>query len=215
MSSQRSKVEIKGFEAKFYDIIMKILTFGEYEKWIETAVNEAEIKNNTKILEFGCGTGIAARKVLKNLEENGLYIGIDISEIMLKKAYKKCKNSKNIFFIKKRIEEKLDFFKNKFDAVFMSFVMHGFENEDKIKIIKNAYNNLKSKGKFIILDYSQNNFQNLKLWQKIFISKIECPLAKEFIEMNFPEFVEKFGFKFLKEKYIFKNFLSVYIFEKE
>ena len=214
MPPQRSKVEIKGFEAKFYDIIMKILTFGEYEKWIETAVNEAEIKNNTKILEFGCGTGIAARKVLKNLEENGLYIGIDISEIMLKKAYKKCKNSKNIFFIKKRIEEKLDFFKNKFDAVFMSFVMHGFENEDKIKIIKNAYNNLKSKGKFIILDYSQNNFQNLKLWQKIFISKIECPLAEDFIKRNLKNILKPHSFQHINEYYFIDNIIRLAIFKK-
>lgn len=42
-----------------------------------------------------------------------------------------------------------------FDKVFISFILHGFENAQKVDIIGNAYRALKPGGVFYILDYEE------------------------------------------------------------
>lgn len=213
MGSQRSKVEIKGFEAKYYDILMGLLTFGQYNKWIRRAVRGTGVGRGFNVIEFGSGTGVAACEFSKIIGESGRYIGFDIGEEMMAKAIKKCRKRKNVEFAKERIEHpiRIPF---KADIVFMSFVMHGLENQDKEKVIKNAYHNLKEGGIFAVFDYSQIKYQDASWFAKLLIWKLECPLAGEFAEMNFPGFVKNYGFEYSKVKKYFRGLFSLYLFRK-
>ncbi|HDQ15924.1 MAG TPA: class I SAM-dependent methyltransferase, partial [Bacteroidetes bacterium] len=52
-----------------------------------------------------------------------------------------------------RIDVEFDLGKQ-YDIVFISFVIHGFPNEIRKTVIKNAFNHLKPNGRFIILDFA-------------------------------------------------------------
>ena len=66
---------------------------------------------NSKILDFGCGTGYLYSYLKKKIKFNGEYVGYDISNEMIdfaKKKYKKARfENKNIF--KDKINERFDY----------------------------------------------------------------------------------------------------------
>jgi len=215
VSSPRSKVEVKGFEAKYYDILLGLLTLGKYRKWIEEAVMSIPsdyLREGARVLEFGCGTGIAAC-VFARIIGDGKYIGVDISEEMLKKARKRCRHRENVQFLKARIEQPLEI-EGTFDVIFMSFVMHGLEDWDKEKVLENAWRLLKKDGVFAVFDYAQLEVEEAPLFFRFFLTKIECPLALEFVKMDFESFVEKRKFKRLTILNFVKGLFSLYVFKK-
>jgi len=75
-------------------------------------------------------------------------VGIDISREMIRKFKKRCSSYTNAKIIRARIDKSLTF-KKKFDKVFISFVLHGFPQDVREVIIKNAFNMLKSNGSFL------------------------------------------------------------------
>jgi len=212
LGSQRSKVEVKGFEAKHYDLLMGLLTLGQYNRWIRKAVRDTGAGKGWNVAELGSGTGIAACEFSRLIGE-GRYIGLDIGEEMMMKAEKRCRKRSNVEFIKQRIEQpfKLPF---QADLFFMSFVMHGLENPDKEKVLENVRKNLQEGGLFGVLDYSQMKYSEAFWLARWIIWKLECPLAGEFAEMGFPGFVESRGFKLLKVNKYFRGMFSLYLFKK-
>ena len=202
MKSPRTKVEVDGLEAKYYDFFMDFLTFGYYRRFINDAIRFMKIKKQDKILDLGSGTGRNACIMRKYLDDAGEIIGIDISDIMLKKSQKRCKNYKNVHFKKIRIEEEIPY-ENYFDKVFISFVLHGFEQEDREKILKNVAKVLKPGGEFFILDYSNAGEEEIQGIYKIFLSKIECPLAYEYVLLDQEKFLSLYGFSNFTYNYFF------------
>jgi len=85
---------------------------------------------------------------------SGKIVGLDISEEMISRALKRCYKYANIGFKKLRIELPLAY-KEEFDKVFISFTLHGFEDDQKVGIIRNAYQALKPGGSFYVLDYAE------------------------------------------------------------
>ncbi len=214
MGSERSKVEIKGFEARYYDLLMGVLTIGQYSRWVKKAVRETGVEKGWMVAELGSGTGIAACEFSKIIGPSGRYIGLDIGEEMMEKAQRRCRGKRNVEFLQQRMEQpfSLPF---KADLFFVSFVMHGLEDEDKERVLENVRGNLKEGGIFAVLDYSQMNVAKSWFLPKIIIGKLECPLAKEFAEMNFPGFVEQRGFSLLEIKKKFLGIFSLYLFRRK
>ncbi len=202
MGSPRSKVEIKGFEAKYYDILMDVLTFGAYKKTMEKAIELMGINENDKILDLGAGTGRNACIMRKYIKDQGEIVGLDISNIMIEKSKKRCKNYDNVRFEKARIEEELPY-REYFDKVFISFVLHGFEQEDREKILKNIYTSLKPKGELFILDYTHAHPREVQGIYKVFLTRLECPLAYEFVVLDQEAFLKEFGFSIFSYNYFF------------
>ncbi len=202
MGSPRSKVEVKGFEAKYYDFLMDILTFGAYKKTMEKAIELMGISENDKILDLGSGTGRNACIMRKYIKDQGEIVGLDISDIMIEKSKKRCRNYDNVRFEKARIEEELPY-REYFDKAFISFVLHGFEQEDREKILKNIHFALKPKGELFILDYTHAHPREVQGIYKIFLTKLECPLAYEFVILDQEAFLKEFGFSNFSYNYFF------------
>ncbi len=195
-----SKVEVKGLEARLYDFLLIAGTFGLYHYLIKKVIKDMNIQPNDRILDLGAGTGKNSCLMLRYLSNKGEIIGLDIGEIMIKKFNKKCKNYQNVNVINRRIEKPLNF-NNEFDKVFISFVLHGFQQNDRLNIIKNAYQALKPGGKFFIFDWSKFDINKTGPFLKFFMKKIECPLALEFIELNLGNILLEAGFKDVQENY--------------
>jgi len=210
----KSKVEIQGFTAKFYDIILNFSTFGGYNIFIKTAIHSMKIDQNDKILDFGAGTGRNALLMNKYLSEKGEILGLEISELMITQFKKKTKNFENINIINQRIDQSFKLEK-KYDKVFISFVFHGFPFEIQKNIIQNAYNALKENGEFIILDFNEFVTDETSLYFRIPFKIIECRYAFEYVERNWKQILSEFGFNDFQEKLFLGKHLRLLKAKKE
>ncbi len=191
-SRSDSKVEVSGFEARYYDLLMNVITGGTYPFFIRKAVREMCIQPGDEILVLGAGTGRNICLMDRYLDHNGRIIGLDIGREMLKQAQRRFADHPYIYIKNQHIEEPLPY-RNEFDKVFISFVIHGFIQEDRLKIIANARRALHPGGEFIILDYNEFNL-NQSPWPVRLAFKAECPLATDFIGRNLQAVLAEQGF---------------------
>ncbi len=205
-TQQNSKVALKGFEAKYYDKLLNIITFGWYEKFINSVIDKLPLKDGMKIADLGAGSGKNIELMKKRADIEA--VAYEISKEMIENFNQRFANDKKIKLIKKSILEELEP-KGEFDLVFISFVLHGFTQENREKIIKNSFNLLKEKGVFAILDFSSFNVSKAPFFIRFFIRKVECPLAEDFIERDLKEMLAKKGFN--KESYQEIKFAKGYI----
>ncbi len=218
MAKQLSKVEVKGFEARFYDTLMDILTLGKYAKFIKTALDKVELHDNFRLIDFGAGTGRNIMLINRNAEKKGIknieLYGADIGDIMSEKFKKKTAAYSHIHFLKHDIRKDFDFEDGFFDAGFISFVLHGFVQEDRDKILANFSKLIKPGGKLYILDYNEIDVDKASWYVKFFFRKLECPLAEDFANRNLEEMLQPFYFK--KDNYFlfFRDIIRMAVFEK-
>lgn len=203
-----SGVELKKFTAKHYDNIMNIASLGMYKGFINKAIADLDIKQNDKILDLGCGTGRNICLMNKYVSDNSLLIGLDISEDMEKQFIINSKEFSNIIFINKRIDQPFEL-SQKFDIVFISFVIHGFPHEIRENVIKNAFNHLKVGGTFNILDYAEFDMDKMPFHHRLIFKKIECKYAFDYIERDWKEILKEYGFNNFIEKFYFKKYIRL------
>jgi len=212
-SQADSQVEVKGFEAKYYDKLMNIITFGWYPKFISKVIKDLELKEGEKVADFGAGTGRNALLMHKYIGKDGAIVGFEIGKEMKEQFLQKTKNIKNITLNDSSIlnEPKQE---GVFDLIFISFVFHGFTQENREKILKNAHKLLKSGGRLAILDFNEFSVDNAPFYIRFGIRVLECPLAEDFINRDLKEMLQKSGFSDYKEKKYFKNYLRLAIAKK-
>ncbi len=204
-----SKVEVKGIEAIFYDELISIASGFTYKKFLNKVISDMHIKPNQSILDFGCGSAMALCSFLNYTQ--GPIIGFDIGKHMITRAYKKCKLFKNVKIFYHDIRKSSPFV---VDKVFISFVLHGFVANDRLKIIQNAYNNLKQNGQLCILDYNEFDYNNKPLWFRKLFSHFECPLAVEFIALPIKDVLRSVGFREFYEYYYYNGFVRLLVAKK-
>jgi len=203
-----SKVEISGFTAKYYNILMDIITFGAYSSLMKKAIQLMEIKSNNRIIDLGAGTGKNACLMMKHLSTKGELIGLDISSEMTAQFKRKCAALINAKIINQRIDKTLPY-EDEFDKAFISFVLHGFPQESRRKIIRNAFKALKKHGEFFILDYNEFSLKEMPFYLKIPFKFIECPYAFDFIEKDWQKILAKEGFNRFKKHLFFGGYIRL------
>jgi len=191
--SKRSRVEVKGFEARFYDELLWLVTLGGYQRLLRAAVAQMDLQPHESLLDLGSGTGYVACLIAPRVGPQGRVLGLDIGQEMLRQARVRCKGFRNTEFRNERIDEPLAYHEE-FDKVFISFVLHGFEQPQREDIIKNAYRTLKPGGQFFILDYSKFALDGAPFLVKLLFKTIECELAQEFIQLDLKEMLRAAGF---------------------
>ncbi len=193
LTQQMSKVEVKGWEARYYDRLMDLITLGYYPIFIRRVIGALGLKEGMRVADFGAGTGRNALLMRKYIGQSGKIVGFEIGEEMQEQFHKKTAPYSNIKLLPLRIDEELPF-SQEFDLVFISFVLHGFVQDLRDRIIQNAYNILKSGGIFAILDYANFNVDEANAVVKFAIRKIECPLAEDFIRRDTKQMLASHGF---------------------
>ena len=199
LGSPRTKVEVKGAEARHYDLMMDIIMLGRYQHFMEKAIAAMDIQPGDAILDLGSGTGRNTCMMEKYAGANGRLVGLDIGQEMMAQARERCGSLPHVELMFQRIEEPLPF-TEEFDHAFISFVLHGFEDEDKEKIIANVQKALKPGGVFWILDYNEFDLSRKPFYVKFAFTKVECPLAAEFVALNLREMLGRHGFGAFQEK---------------
>ncbi len=207
LTQDMSKVEVKGFEARFYDRLMDLITLGYYPFFIRRAINELDLKPGEKVLDMGAGTGRNECLMLPYIE-NGQIVALEIGKEMMEQFQKRCAPYPNVSLRNLRIDEPLEF-DEEFDLVFISFVLHGFVQARRNIIIQNAYKALKKGGRFAILDYANFDVNQANPIVKFAIRKIECPLAEDFIQRDTKAMLQGFGFTRFKERFFFGGYVRL------
>ena len=203
-----SKVEINGIVARHYDKLINIITLGRYSFFIQKIILLMEIKPNHKIIDLGTGTGRNACLMMKQLSTKGELVGLDISEEMILQFNKNCAEFSNAKVIYKRIDQDLDY-EMYFDKALISFVLHGFPQEARNQIIRNAFKALKKNGEFFILDYNEFSLKEMPFYLKIPFKFAECPYAFDFIEKDWKKILSEEGFSYFEEYLFFKKYIRL------
>ena len=203
-----SKVELTPKIAKNYDKIMNIASFGLYAKFIHKAIESMDISPDDKILDLGAGTGRNALLMNKYLSDKGEILGLEISEKMIQQFKIKTNNIPNIRVINQSIDKPLNL-EEKFDKVFISFVLHGFPHSVRKDIIRSAFNALKNDGEFIILDFNEFILKDTPFYFRIPFKTIECKYAFDFVEKDWKNILHTYGFNRFEESYFFQKYVRL------
>ena len=203
-----SGVELTPFIAKHYDTVMNIGSFGMYHRFIASAVKDIEIKPKDSILDLGCGTGRNAALMLKYLGNDGKITGVDLSPEMQLQFEKCFSGDKRVTFSQQRIDVPFDL-GEKFDIVFISFVIHGFPHEVRSAVIENAKKHLKPGGQFVILDFAEFDMNKMPAFHRWIFKKIECPYAFDYIEKDWKGILETMNLHAEKESFYFLKYVRL------
>lgn len=204
----KSKVEIKGFMARNYDSLLDLATVGRYSPFIKKAIELMKIQPEDKILDLGAGTGRNACLMAKYLSGNGELIGVDISTEMIAQFKKKCVNHPNVRVLRSRVDQFLAF-KEKFDKIFISFVLHGFPQNVRESIVKNVFKMLKVNGSFFILDYNEFSFNEMPFYLRGLFKSIECTYAFDFIKRDWQQILTGHNFQGFEHFLFFKDYVRL------
>jgi len=203
-----SKVEIHDFAAKYYDNILNIATFGTYPFFIRKVIASMNIMPRDRILDLGAGSGRNALLMRQFLSKEGEIVGLDISDDMIAQFEQNTRRFENMKIFNRRIDEPLDY-ENKFDKVFISFVLHGLPHPIRKTVIQNAFKALKPGGTFFILDYNEFNLNEMPPLIRIPFKIIECPYAFDFIEKDWKQILEENKFSGFQEHLFFHNYVRL------
>jgi len=209
----RSKVEIGSWGAHYYDLLLNVLSLGRYSYFIRQVIEKMDIKPGQSILDLGSGTGRNDCFMAEKVGPYGKIVGLDISDEMLSRARKRCRDYPNVIFKKQRVELPLPY-EGDFETVFISFVLHGFENAQKLGIIHNAYQALKVGGNFYVLDYAEFDIDRIWFPLRWAFTHWECQLAVEFLKLDIKELLRSQGFSNFEEGFFLKRYLRLLKAEK-
>jgi ubiquinone/menaquinone biosynthesis C-methylase UbiE len=166
------------------------------------------LRKGINFLDLGCGTGWAVCYVATLLEEQGNFIGIDISKRMIEKAIENASGLKNVRFYKAS-SEKLPVQDDFFDIIICTNSFHHYPNP--VKALKEAYRVLKEKEKIYILDVTADDF--LIKWIDKMIRKKEKGHIKFYSTVEYKNISLQGGLRYIKNKLITYP-LKIHIAEK-
>ncbi len=138
--------------AENYDSAVKLyrLLGLDIDKFRKMAVDALELSKGDTVVELGCGTGLNFSRVIEVIGKEGKLIGVDITDKMLDQARNKVNQNgwKNIELIHSDFADYQ--FPKELDGIFATGALQYSPHFDKI--IKNGYDALKPRKKFVLVD---------------------------------------------------------------
>ena len=199
----KSRVEIKGFTAKHYDLLLDLATLGMYGPFLKRVIGRMRISPKDKILDLGAGTGRNDALMVKYLSGEGRIVAVDISDDMITQLRSRLGVYPNANIVKARIDRPLPL-KNHFDKVFISFVLHGFPQDSRKIVVENAYQMLRDGGSFFVLDYNEFSLDRMPFFLRIPFRLLECPYAFDFIDRDWKKILADVGFDEFEEDIFYR-----------
>jgi len=175
---------LKNLRKAYYDIFSRIYDYfvklhssdksGKLRSWL---IEKAGLKPGTKVLDLCTGTGEVALRAYKKIED-GIVVGIDFSEGMLKKAKEK---SSDIVWIKADAVF-LPFRENCFDVVFCAYAFYELKDREKIQMLKEVKRVLTDRGRLIIMEHEEPKNPFLRFLYRIRLATMGSWNSRKFIE---------------------------------
>jgi len=126
--------------AKAYDTL-----YGQEQKMkIDFILKNLDLKNSGKILDVGCGTCILFENVY---DEGKIFVGLDISEKILREGWRKFRDKTNLFLVLADAEH-LPFRDKVFDTIFAITLIQNLPNP--IRSLKEVKRVSKSEASIVV-----------------------------------------------------------------
>jgi demethylmenaquinone methyltransferase/2-methoxy-6-polyprenyl-1,4-benzoquinol methylase len=202
--SQRPRIELTGFEARHYDLLLNGLTLGYYPFLLRRVYRDLEIQPGERILDFGAGTGRMALAMARRAGPAGRVTGLEIGPEMQAQFRRRAARQPNLGLLGKRIEEPLGL-EEPGDRVLLSFVLHGFGQHQRILIIQNAWENLQPEGQLCILDWNEFDLAAKPRWFQALFRRVECEAAQDFIARDWTAILADYRFAGFQTREYFRG----------
>ena len=132
------------------------------------AIELAEISNGQSILEVAVGTGLAFYEIVKR-NPDGINIGIDISEGMLKKAQKRMRKIKSANYeLKIGSAFEIPYPDGSFDLLINNYMFDLISFDDMEKILIEFRRVLKKGGKLILVNMTMGEKLGSRIYELIY-----------------------------------------------
>ncbi len=141
--------------SKSYEKVNYVTSFGFSKRWRRQFVKNAAIKQDMIICDLMCGMGECWSAIIKTMSENSKLIAVDLSNGMLKGAFKrKDKYANYSISISKQnaLENNLE--KEFADTVVSAFGIKTFSDEQKELLASEIHRILKPHGTFSLIEVS-------------------------------------------------------------
>ena len=159
-----------------YDLMNDFMSLGVHRLWKKSLINMMSPSKNQNLIDVACGTGDIAKLFLDNTEINNNVTCVDPNKGMITKGKTKLINYQNISWIISKAE-KLPLKENSFNFYTISF---GLRNTtDLNSVLSEAYRVLKPGGRFLCLEFSKIQNENLQYIYKQYSKLI--PLVGKYI----------------------------------
>lgn len=179
--------------APYYDILLNVLTFGMYARFLKRAVNILDPKNGERILDLCSGTGRAASWMAQAVGEHGEVIGMDVTRSMIEVSKKRSGGTERLTFLQKDVTEPWDYQKP-FDGIFISFSLHELPEGKREVVLRQSYLALAERGRMVIADFDPEIMGRRKGLLHIFFRIFEKENLN-FLHFKERETLTKVGFK--------------------
>ena len=146
-----------------YDLMNDFMSFGIHRIWKKNLISWMNPSQNKKLVDVACGTGDLCKLFLDLTNNNGSIYCIDPNKGMINKGKKKLENYKNIKWIVSSAEN-LPLKENSCDYYTISFGLRNTKNLNQS--LAEAYRVLKPGGRYLCLEFSKIQNENLELIYK-------------------------------------------------
>ena len=163
---QQKKGLVKGvFNKVFkkYDIMNDLMSLGIHRIWKKNLIQMMNPTSKKKLIDVACGTGDITKLYLEYTNNNSTILCVDSNINMIKECKKNLKKYKNIKW-KVCNAERLNVPDNSFDFYTISFGLRNTKDIDRS--LKEAHRVLKKGGRFLCLEFSKIENNNLDFLYK-------------------------------------------------
>ena len=216
--------EVFNTVANKYDLMNDVMSVGIHRYWKECMIDWLEPFPGMKIIDVAGGTGDISARFLKRINGQGEAVVCDPNSSMTEYGKKKNQFAKSIRWVNSPAE-KLPFKNETFDAYLVSFGVRNFD--DVKKSLDEAYRVLKVGGRFICLEFSKVQNEDLSKLYRAY-SKIIPIFGKIIVgdekpykyltetienfpsQENFKNIVEESNFSNVKFRNLFNGVVAIH-----
>ena len=163
---QQKKGLVKGvFNKVFknYDLMNDLMSLGIHRIWKKNLIQMMNPSNKKRLIDVACGTGDIAKLYLEATDNTSTVLCVDPNINMINKCKQNLNKYKNIKW-KVCNAEKLNVPDNSFDFYTISFGLRNVKNINKS--LNEAHRVLKKGGRFLCLEFSKIDNNNLEILYK-------------------------------------------------
>jgi len=145
------------------------LTPAERSSFRRRQIGLANLKEEDRVLDVGCGPGVLSILAKLVVGDSGVVEAIDLAPKMIVKAHQKAEKANLAIHFKVASIDELPFPDGSFDVVISSMMFHHLPIEIKKKGIDEIHRVLKDGGRFFLCDFCSPHYLTFPLMYVMFI----------------------------------------------
>jgi Methylase involved in ubiquinone/menaquinone biosynthesis len=150
----RTKGLVMHSEARYYDLLAWLLTFGRERAFRERLVELARVQPGDAVLDVGCGTGTLAVAAKRRVGTEGIVHGVDASPEMIERAKRKAEKAGVEVIFQTAVVETLPFPDASFDVVLSTLMLHHLPRGVREQCAREIHRVLRPGGRVLAVDFA-------------------------------------------------------------